>query len=266
MKLRTRILLLCAAALLGMLVLAAVSLSTLRQTMLKERTAQLSTLVVLAQAAMEKLHAQEKAGDLTREQAQKEAKRIIGSFHRDDLYFFVRGYADDVNLVLSPLHHSAPLRFAMGTRLAGGRVVVPGPFDAARVTAAIAGHRPTSMFCVPAHLQRLLAHWDEVGVPDLSCFRLVAHAGAPCRAASGSATHNCTPCSKAGCGTGECSACAMPSPDVISPSWPGRITWSLPSESRWCTDPASSQLTVCNPRWGCGGTCIPAASATSSGP
>jgi long-chain acyl-CoA synthetase len=91
------------------------------------------------------------------------------------------GFAgDDVNLVLSPLHHSAPLRFAMGTLLAGGRVVVPGPFDPSAVTAAIGRERPTSMFCVPAHLQRLFAHWDEVGVPDLSCFRLVAHAGAPC--------------------------------------------------------------------------------------
>ena len=35
--------------------------------------------------------------------------------------------ADDVNLVLSPMHHSAPLRFAVGTLLAGGRIVVPGP-------------------------------------------------------------------------------------------------------------------------------------------
>ena len=88
--------------------------------------------------------------------------------------------ATDVNLVLSPLHHSAPLRFALGTTLAGGRVVTPGPFDPAVVTAAIAEHRPTTMFCVPAHLQRLFAHWDRVGVPDLSCYRLVAHAGAPC--------------------------------------------------------------------------------------
>ena len=88
--------------------------------------------------------------------------------------------ADDVNLVLSPLHHSAPLRFALGTLLAGGRVVAPGPFDPATVTAAIAEHRPTTMFCVPAHLQRLFAHWDGAGVPDLSSFRLVAHAGAPC--------------------------------------------------------------------------------------
>jgi long-chain acyl-CoA synthetase len=88
--------------------------------------------------------------------------------------------ADDVNLVLSPLHHSAPLRFALGTLLAGGRVVAPGPFDPATVTAAIGEHRPTTMFCVPAHLQRLFAHWDRSGVPDLSSYRLVAHAGAPC--------------------------------------------------------------------------------------
>jgi len=94
-----------------------------------------------------------------------------------DLWGF-RG--DDVNLVLSPLYHSAPLRFGMGTLLAGGRMVVPGPFDPATITAAIETERPTTMFCVPTHLQRLFAHWDEVGAPDLSSFRLVAHAGAPC--------------------------------------------------------------------------------------
>ncbi len=87
---------------------------------------------------------------------------------------------EDVNLVLSPLHHSAPLRFATGTLLAGGRVVVPGPFDPETVSAAIREHRPTTMFCVPAHLQRLFAHWEAHGTPDLSGFRLVAHAGAPC--------------------------------------------------------------------------------------
>ncbi len=94
-----------------------------------------------------------------------------------DLWGFAAG---DVNLVLSPLYHSAPLRFAMGTLLAGGRVVVPGGFDPATVTRTIAEERPTTMFCVPTHLQRLFAHWDEVGVPDLSSFRLVAHAGAAC--------------------------------------------------------------------------------------
>ena len=88
--------------------------------------------------------------------------------------------ASDVHLVLSPLYHSAPLRFSVGTLLAGGEVVVPGPFEPATVTAAIEEHRPTTMFCVPTHLQRLFAHWDEVGVPDLTSFRMVAHAGAAC--------------------------------------------------------------------------------------
>jgi long-chain acyl-CoA synthetase len=70
------------------------------------------------------------------------------------------GFAEsDVNLVLSPLYHSAPLRFAMGTALAGGRVVVPGPFDPSGITEAIERERPTSMFCVPTHLHRLFADW-----------------------------------------------------------------------------------------------------------
>jgi long-chain acyl-CoA synthetase len=94
-----------------------------------------------------------------------------------DLWGFA---ADDVNLVLSPMHHSAPLRFAIGTLLAGGQVVVPGPFEPGRVSAAITQHRPNTVFCVPTHLQRLFDHWDATGRPDLSCFRLVAHAGAPC--------------------------------------------------------------------------------------
>jgi long-chain acyl-CoA synthetase len=88
--------------------------------------------------------------------------------------------ADDVHLVLSPLFHSAPLRFAIGTLLAGGRVLAPGMFDVAQVTGAVARERPTTLFCVPTHLQRLFAHWDLVGEPDLGSFRLVAHAGAPC--------------------------------------------------------------------------------------
>ena len=86
----------------------------------------------------------------------------------------------DLNLVVSPLYHSAPLRFAIGTLLAGGRIVAPGAFDPAVLTTAITEHRPTSMFVVPAHLQRLFAHWDAHHWPDLGSFRLVAHAGAPC--------------------------------------------------------------------------------------
>jgi long-chain acyl-CoA synthetase len=112
------------------------------------------------------------SGTLTR----NEAEALLAE--ERDLWGFAE---NDVNLVLSPLHHSAPLRFAMGTLLAGGRIVVPGPFDPVAITEAIERERPTSMFCVPTHLQRLFAHWERSGGhPDLSSFRLVAHAGAPC--------------------------------------------------------------------------------------
>ncbi|MBC7594656.1 MAG: AMP-binding protein [Kineosporiaceae bacterium] len=87
----------------------------------------------------------------------------------------------DVNLVVSPIYHSAPLRFAMGTLLAGGSVAVMDHFDAEEFVASVDGLRPTTMFCVPAHLQRLFAWLDENGHDfDPSCFRLVTHAGAPC--------------------------------------------------------------------------------------
>ena len=87
-------------------------------------------------------------------------------------------HAGDRHLVLSPLHHSAPLRFAIHTLLAGGEVLLPGPFDAARAAAVITGRRPTTTFCVPTHLQRLIAR-DDV---DWASFRRLVHAGAPCPA------------------------------------------------------------------------------------
>ncbi len=82
----------------------------------------------------------------------------------------------DTHLVASPLHHSAPLRFAVTTLLAGGRVVMTGRFEADRWARAVAEHHPTTTFVVPAHLSRLLAH----GLPDTASMRLLAHAGAPC--------------------------------------------------------------------------------------
>ncbi len=84
---------------------------------------------------------------------------------------------DDVNLVVSPLHHSAPLRFAAGTLLAGGAVVLAGAFDVDRLATTIVDVAPTTAFMVPTHLHRLLSRDEQ---PELSSFRLLAHAGAPC--------------------------------------------------------------------------------------
>jgi len=153
--------------------------------------------------------------------------------------------ADDVNLVLSPLYHSAPLRFALGTRLAGGRVVIPGPFDPALVTRAIEEHRPTTMFCVPTHLQRLFAHWDEHGWPDLGSFRLVAHAGAPCPTDLKRRLIEAFPTGTTwefyGSTEGQFTACRseewLERPGTVGRARPGRTLEVDPDGRIWCTVP-----------------------------
>lgn len=87
--------------------------------------------------------------------------------------------ADDVLLVCSPLHHSAPVRFAVSTLLRGGHVVLVAPFDATVAADAIEQHRPTVAFMVPSHLQRLFALPRE-RLPGLASFRVLAHAGERC--------------------------------------------------------------------------------------
>ena len=161
------------------------------------------------------------------------------------------GFTDtDVNLVLSPLHHSAPLRFAMGTILAGGRVVVPGAFDPALVTEAIERERPTTMFCVPTHLRRLFAHWDEVGTPDLSCFRLVAHAGAPCPVAVKKWLIAEFPAGSTwefyGSTEGQFTACRSDEwrahPGTVGRARPGRTLVLDDDGTIWCTVPEHAQF------------------------
>ncbi|HEX8779822.1 MAG TPA: AMP-binding protein, partial [Nocardioides sp.] len=162
------------------------------------------------------------------------------------------GFDDqDVHLVLSPLHHSAPLRFATGTLLAGGRLVVPGKFDPAVVTAAIVEERPTSMFCVPAHLQRLFAHWDEVGVPDLSSFRLVAHAGAPCPTAVKHRLIDLFPDGSTwefyGSTEGQFTACRseewLARPGTVGRARPGRVMSVDDQGHLWCVVPPHARFT-----------------------
>lgn len=99
MKLRSHILLLCIMALVGVTAIAAVSLSTLKHNMLEERSRQITTLVELARSSLNTLYEQEQAGTLTRDQAQAEAKRILGSLRDGQLYFWARGYANDINYI-----------------------------------------------------------------------------------------------------------------------------------------------------------------------
>ncbi|MCC7700743.1 cache domain-containing protein [Janthinobacterium sp. GW460P] len=96
MTLRSRILLLCFSTLLGIVLIASFSLYSLRQTMMAERVEQLTVLVELANASVEKAYALEQLGKLTREQAQQQAKLAIGSFVKDEMYYFVRDFSTDL--------------------------------------------------------------------------------------------------------------------------------------------------------------------------
>ena len=85
------------------------------------------------------------------------------------------------------------------------------------------------------------------------------------RASGGSATHSWTPWSVVVPGV-DTSECATPWPAVIRFSSPGRTVATTPTVSRCWISPVKSQLTVCSPVCGCGGTSIPPVAATSSGP
>lgn len=173
-----------------------------------------------------------------------------------DLWGFT---ADDVNLVLGPLYHSAPLRFATGTLLAGGRIALPsagsgGSFDPAAVTRTITDERPTTLFCVPAHLHRLFAHWDEQGWPDLTCFRLVAHAGAPCPDQLKRRLVAAFPAGSTwefyGATEGQFTACRSEEwaerPGTVGRARPGRTLSTDADGTIWCTVPAYARFTYFN--------------------
>ncbi len=86
--------------------------------------------------------------------------------------------AGDTHLVCSPMHHSVSIRFAAGTLLRGGRLVVLTRFDAPIAVDALTRYAPTTTFMAPTALQRVLAH--GVDASQLAGLRLLVHAGSPC--------------------------------------------------------------------------------------
>lgn len=89
--------------------------------------------------------------------------------------------ARDLHLVCSPLYHSVAVRFAGGTLLRGGSVLVLSRFDADVAGRVVAEHRPTTTFVAPTSLARLLR--SPRTPTRLSSLRLLVHAGAACPAA-----------------------------------------------------------------------------------
>lgn len=175
------------------------------------------------------------------------AEALVSEEH--DLWGFE---TDDVNLVVSPLHHSAPLRFATGTLLAGGSVAVLPRFDPDTFVHAVHEVRPTTMFCVPAHLQRLFAWLDETGASfDPSSFRLVAHAGAPCPDPIRRRAHDTFGRSVVwefyGSTEGQFTACPAPlweeHPGTLGPARPGRVVMADDDGQLWCAVPPWAAFT-----------------------
>ena len=155
--------------------------------------------------------------------------------------------ADDVNLVCSPLHHSAPIRFAGGTLLAGGSVVLVDHFDPLAFARVVGEHRPTTAFLVPTHLQRLL-HAD-IGL-DLTSFRLIAHAGAPCPAPLKRAAIDAFPPGAVwefyGSTEGQFTVCSpdewLERPGTVGRARPGRVLSTDDDGTIWCVVPSWSRF------------------------
>jgi long-chain acyl-CoA synthetase len=169
-----------------------------------------------------------------------------------DLWGFA---ADDLDLVVSPIYHSAPLRFATGTILAGGSIAVLPHFDPAAFVTAVEQLRPTTMFCVPAHLQRLFAHLDEHDRhPDMSSLRLVAHAGAPCPEPVRRRAHSLFGVGAVwefyGSTEGQFTACPatewLARPGTLGRARPGRVVTADDDGQLWCAVPPWSEFTY----WG----------------
>jgi long-chain acyl-CoA synthetase len=153
----------------------------------------------------------------------------------------------DVNLVVSPLYHSAPLRFAAATLLQGGDVVVVPRFDAALVARAVEEHRPTTAFVVPAHLQRLFALG---GLASLASFRLLLHAGAPCPEPLKHATIAAFGVEVVwefyGSTEGQFTACPsttwLERPGTVGRARPGRRLTTDPDGTIWCEVPPHARF------------------------
>ncbi len=87
---------------------------------------------------------------------------------------------DDVTLVVAPLFHIGGLNVTtLITFQKGGTVVLHRAFDPPRVLEAIAQHRITTMFGVPAMFQ-FMAQDPDFAAADLSSVRMLICGGAPC--------------------------------------------------------------------------------------
>jgi len=165
---------------------------------------------------------------------------------------------DDVHLVCSPMYHSVSVRFAGGTLLAGGTCVVLDHFDAGAAAEALdgrAGPVPTTTFCAPSALTRLLALADS-GPARFARLRLLVHAGSSCPPALKRAALDVVPDGALwefyGSTEGQFTVCSgdewRARPGTVGRARRGRALAVDPDGTVWCRPPAFSRFTY----WGDG--------------
>ena len=122
MQLKTRVLIIILASLLGLITMGAFGLHAMRQSMYEERRAQIGQLLDFSDTLVKHYYSQEVSGKLSREEAQARAKEAIGAQRQGNNYFFIRTLTDDYFV-----HHPIASRVGKaddGGKMPDGRTVV----------------------------------------------------------------------------------------------------------------------------------------------
>ena len=116
MRLKTRVLIIITASLVGLVAMGSFGLYSMRQGMMEERRAQITQLLDFADSQLKYFQELETSGKLTREEAQARAKEAIGAQKQgNNNYFFIRTLKDDFFV-----HH--PIASRMGKPDDGGKL------------------------------------------------------------------------------------------------------------------------------------------------
>ena len=131
MKLSTRLGLIVGCATLGALVLVLVALQTIHSTMLEDRQSQIRLMVNFAGKQAASFLAQEKAGTLTRDEAQAKAKQALSTLREGDDYVFVRSMDGTVLVHTDPRKEG---KVDMGSKMPDGRTLMQVYVDAVKAS------------------------------------------------------------------------------------------------------------------------------------
>ncbi|RTL24808.1 MAG: methyl-accepting chemotaxis protein, partial [Rhodocyclaceae bacterium] len=119
MKLSRRLGLIVASAILGLIVVAGVALTTLRTTMLDERRNELRTVLILATQTVARYQALEQAGTLSHADAQARAIEALAAMRDGKAKYVWARTTDGLGLVLPNMKDTG--RIDLGKKLPDGR-------------------------------------------------------------------------------------------------------------------------------------------------